>query len=73
MKAIKLPEKGDAWKSSEDSPSAVRELYIVVQKLEGGEQVRNAAYWEQDANGQWGWNKPNITHWMKWPEMPKEA
>lgn len=73
MKVIKLPEKGDTWKSVEECPQDIRELYVVVQTLEDGERVRNAAYWEQDVNGKWGWNKPSITHWMKWPEMPKEG
>lgn len=71
---VKLPksaEASDGWNSAKDLPPASKELYVVVQTLEDGERIRNAAYWQQDANGEWGWNKPDITHWMKWPEMPK--
>jgi hypothetical protein len=70
---MKFPKVNDipesAWKSAKELPPQVRELYIVVQENDG-EMIRNGAYWEQDANGDWGWNKPSITHWMKWPEMP---
>ena len=52
------------------SPPQVRELYIVVQVNESGERIRGAAYWEQNGNGEWAWNKENITHWMNWPELP---
>lgn len=67
-------KKTDGWKESiKDAPPSVKELYVVVQVTEDGEMVRNAAYWQQDANGEWGWNKPSITHWTKWPDMPKKA
>lgn len=60
------------WKEVIDAPPSVKELYIVIQIADDGERIRNAAYWQQDANGEWGWNKPSITHWTKWPEMPKK-
>lgn len=63
---LSKPLKIDGWNSAKDLPPLTRELYIVVQAGD----VRNAAYWEQDANGEWGWNKPNISHWMKWPDIP---
>lgn len=63
----------DGWKKVDELPPSTKELYVVVQTLEDGERVRNAAYWQQDANGDWGWNKPSITHWREWPTMPKEA
>lgn len=67
----KAKESVDGWNSVEDKlPEETRELYIVVQKV-GEEDVRTAAFFEQDGNGQWGFNKPDVSHWMKWPEMPK--
>ena len=69
---IVVSEPSSPWSEADKkSPEDVRELYIVVQKTQDGELVRNAAFWEQDANSTWGWNKPGITHWTKWPEMPK--
>jgi len=74
MKIPSVAEAPSAWnEAAKKSPQDARELYIVVQQNEDGSSVRNAAYWEQDANGLWGWNKPSVTHWMKWPEMPKKA
>ena len=74
MKIPSLAEAPSAWTSMDKkAPQNERELYIVVQQAEEGESVRNAAYWEQDANGTWGWNKAGITHWMKWPDMPKKG
>jgi hypothetical protein len=74
-KSAKTPKINGAYLEWNDmlekSPANVRELYIVAQRTESGDLVRNAAYWEQDANGTWGWNKPEIAYWMKWPEMPK--
>lgn len=63
---LSKPLKIDGWNSAKDLPPLTRELYIVVQAPD----VRSAAYWEQDGNGEWGWNKPDISHWMKWPDMP---
>jgi hypothetical protein len=72
MKMPKINDTEPAWNDMlEKSPESIRELYIVVQQVEGGERVRNAAYWQQNANGDWGWNKEGITHWIKWPDMPK--
>lgn len=74
MKIPSVTEAPSAWTDmTKKAPVDERELYIVVQQTEEGESVRNAAYWQQDANGSWGWNKPGITHWMKWPEMPKKG
>jgi hypothetical protein len=67
---LSKPLKIDGWNSANDLPPLTRELYIVVQAPENAERVRSAAYWEQDANGQWVWNKSDISHWMKWPDMP---
>ena len=72
MKIPSVTESPDAWNETvKKPPQDVRELYIVVQRADSGELVRAAAYWEQDANNSWGWNKPGVTHWMKWPQMPK--
>jgi len=74
MKIASIVEapSASAWNEmAKKAPQDERELYIVVQQTEEGKSVRNAAYWEQDANGTWGWNKPGITHWTKWPDMPK--
>jgi hypothetical protein len=70
MKLIAMPPKTDGWKSVKtELPAEKRELYIVVQLVDG-EQVRSAAWFEQDANGAWGFNKPEVTHWTEWPKMP---
>lgn len=70
IKPISIDVVKDGWKkASAISPANIRELYIVVQNV-GDELIRNAAWWQQDANGVWGWNKENISHWMEWPQMP---
>lgn len=72
MQKIKFMKQSD-WTLVEDAlPTKERELYAVIQVVDGA-KVRNAAYFEQDANGDWGFNKPNITHWRKWFDMPEDA
>jgi hypothetical protein len=59
--------------SKAEYPPKKRDLYIIVQKLDDGTSTTGAAWYQQDANGIWDFNKPNITHWQKWPEMPKKV
>jgi hypothetical protein len=77
MKLVEMPPKEkksvDGWSFVDEKlPPQVRELYIVIQDLDG-QLVRNAAFFEQDANGEWGFNKPGITYWREWPAMPAKA
>lgn len=72
MQKMKFGKQSE-WTSVEDAlPPQQRELYVVVQVI-GEHKVSNAAYFEQDANGDWAFNKPNITHWRKWYDMPEVA
>lgn len=63
---------GDGWTSVESKlPEQEAKLYLVVQKVDGA-QVGGSAFFQQDGNGEWNFNKPEVTHWMEWPKLPKE-
>lgn len=73
MKSFSLDTPSSPWKKADEvSPAEARELYIVAQQV-GEEIVRAAAWWEQDGNGAWGWNKEGVTHWTEWPQLPTTA
>ncbi|NDD54277.1 DUF551 domain-containing protein [bacterium] len=66
-------EKSDSreWVSVKDSlPAQEVRLYLVVQD-DGETRSGSSAYYQQDGNGEWGFNKSNVTHWMDWPALPK--
>lgn len=57
------------WKSvAEGLPEQQRALYLVVI----GDQAAFAWY-EQNGNGEWGFNKNDVHHWAQIPEVPKDA
>ena len=53
-------------------PEQSAELYLVVQKVEEQRTV-GFAYYQQDGNGEWAFNKSDVTHWAKSPALPSET
>lgn len=52
--------------ADKNKPEQAVKLYLVAHE----DSTVSFAYYQQDGNGEWGFNKPGVTHWAPAPAAP---